>query len=1005
MGAGRAEEVRIGVLGPLEVWRGPVALDLGTGMRRAVLGLLALYPNTGLHREEIIDALWEDEPPATAVNQVQAHISKLRRALELDRTSRGSEAMLESVGSSYLLRATAEQLDLLAFREWAERARAAHSGGDLRAACEQFEKALVLWRGSPLMELDLLRGHAAVAGLVGRQVAVIVEYAEAAFGVGLHDHVLPHLRALATRDPLNEKAHAQLMIALASTGHQAAALQVFDELRHRLDDQLGVYPGAELAEAHQRVLRQGLSRLADGAAGRAISTSANGRVKELCPGLPAGERRPVCQLPPALSDFTGRTAEVAHLTSLLTPAPDRIGLPVAVISGPPGVGKTALALQVAHLTRHEFPDGQLHVELAGSAPLPRDPAEILGEMLRALGLDGSAIPDSAVERAALFRSMTAEQKILVMADDAGSVDQVRPLLPGTAGCAVIVTSRARLGGLAGAHLRHLEPLPDPDAIEMLCRIVGHQRVAVEAEASQKLVVSCGRLPLAMRIVGAKLATRPSWPIRRIADVVADQRRRLDELTLDDLAFRASVMPSYEALDERARRAFRRLGLLWPADVAEWVIAALLGEQEASDVVNQLVDKSLLMPTGTDATGEPRYRLHDLLHDYAAEQVEREQDREREAALARVLTGWLEIAAAADHRLPRVSAIPRGASPDARVVVSDTLDRLAADPIAWFSAERLNLMAAARHACATGMYELAARLATHQAAFQFLQGRLDDAEQLWHSVIASAKSGNDRAVTADAELGLVQFMAERGKHAEALAVLQGCVRVFEQRGDQKAIARALHWRAYCAEEQGLLRQAQHDARLSISGARRVLDRHCELSSLRILGVATTLLGDHGVGIQACERALAIARELNEAYAEFECLHDVAFANIKASRYPTAIGLCLRGHEIARSLGYTVGEAWALGLLGDAYHALGRYHDAIEALSNAQRIFQDKGIQRGNALCLLKIALAYQALGRDELAAERLKASLPMFRALRLTGHEHILRALKEFDGGACDHETD
>ena len=1009
-GSDGVDGLRVSVLGSLEVSRHGVGLNVGTGMRRAVFGLLALHPNRGLHREAIIDALWGDAPPATAVNQVQAHISKLRRILDPARSDRDSASPLESLGTSYLLRLTATQLDLLTFLDLAERAQAAHSRGELAAACDHYEEALALWRGNPLVELDVLRGHPAVTGLTGQRAALVVAYSEAAFGVGLYGHVLPHLRRLADQEPLNEKAHAQLMIALAGDGQQAAALQVFEALRRRLDDQLGVYPGAELSGAHERVLRQDLPRPADGGSGpdgAAPEELGTGEEVASPTGLPqaeteqaAGPRVPVCQLPLALTDFTGRAADTASLTRLLTPVPGRIGVPVAVLSGPPGVGKTALALQVAHLIRHEFPDGQLHVELAGASTLPRDPADILGELLRALGLHGLAIPSPVAERAGLFRSHLAGRRILVMADDARSADQVRPLLPGTAGCAVLVTSRSRLGGLAGAHLHHLDPLPHPDAVEMLGRIVGPQRVAAEAEASDRLVTACGRLPLAVRIAGAKLATRPAWPVRQIVDAVADQRRRLDELALDDLAFRASVMPSYQALDAQARRAFRRLGLLWPADVAEWVVGALLGGPDAADMVNQLVDKSLLMPVGTDATGEPRYRLHDLLRDYAVEQLEDgEQARDREGALDRALTGWLEIAAAADQRLPRVPAIPRPAAPSPMIVAPETVARLAADPVSWFTAERLNLMASVRQACATGRYQLAARLAAHQAAFQFFQARLDDAEQLWHAVIAAAQSAGDDLAAAHAQLYLVQFMAERGQNAAALAVLRRCERVFEDRGEEETLALVLQWRAYCAEEQGQLPQAQQLVERGRELTRRVGDRHGELSCLRVLGQIMTRLGDHEAGLAAGERAVDLARELHEPYAEYETLHTLANASNIAGRHTAAVRLCLQARETAQTLSYEVGEAYVLGSLGDAYHGLGRDREAIDALSQAQQIFRDRGIQRGDALCLFKIARAYQAVGDFEEAVHRLKASLPAFRALRLADYEQqALRALEECERG-------
>jgi tetratricopeptide (TPR) repeat protein len=296
------------------------------------------------------------------------------------------------------------------------------------------------------------------------------------------------------------------------------------------------------------------------------------------------------------------------------------------------------------------------------------------------------------------------------------------------------------------------------------------------------------------------------------------------------------------------------------------------------------------------------------------------------------------------------------------------------------------MAAVRHACATGAYEFAARLGAHQAAFQFFQARLDDAEHMWQSVIDADRSAGDSTAAAHAELMLVQFMTERGKNAQALAVLQRCVRVFEQSNDRQALALALHWRAYCAEEQGLLEQARRDAKRSIVVARSVQDRNCELSSLRVLGQITTRLDDHVAGLAAGERAVALARELGEPYAEFEALHTLANAHNVAARHTAATELCLQAMEAARNAGYEVGEAYVLGALGDAYHGLGKHDDAINALSRARRIFQARGMQRGNALCLLKIALAYQVVGRHEQAVRQLEESLPIFRALHLSAYE-------------------
>jgi hypothetical protein len=289
---------------------------------------------------------------------------------------------------------------------------------------------------------------------------------------------------------------------------------------------------------------------------------------------------------------------------------------------------------------------------------------------------------------------------------------------------------------------------------MLSRIVGRERVAAERAASDTLISVCGRLPLALRIVAAKLATRPSWPVSVVTRVIADERRRLDELVVEDLAVRASIRPSYEALEQQEQRAFQRLGLLEATEFAEWIVAALVGEPDASGAVGVLVDKSLLMPVGTDSTGEPRYKLHDLLRDYAVEKVGNESDDDKSTAILRTLTGWLEIAAYSDHRLPRVPAILRPELGELNVLPEALVRRLTTDPLAWFNAERLNLAAATRQACAIGVYHLAAKLAAHQATYLFFQARLDDAERLWRLVIAAAEAAHDTDAAVRAGLQFV-----------------------------------------------------------------------------------------------------------------------------------------------------------------------------------------------------------------------------------------------------------
>lgn len=977
----------ISVLGPLKVARDGVGLRARPAGERGVLGLLVLGEGAPVSLDSVIDVLWAGAPPMSATAVVHTYVSRLRTAL--GRWTPDGTERLSRDGAGYRLELTESEADLLLFRRLLDEARVARAAGSTGRACETYERLLNLWYGDPLADVDAVRGHPAIRHLLQERTAAVLEYAEAASSAGRHARVVPHLRALISREPLDESAHAQLMTALASTGRQGEALSLYEEIRLRLDEELGIYPGPALQAAHTMILRQEIPRAA-----------ADPDIGDGCPdgrarhwtGVPAP--LPICQLPPSVTDFTGRASESRMLGAVLEPRDGGFGVPIAVISGAPGVGKTALALHVAHAIRGSFPDGQFYIQMAGNSQPPRDPCDALGELLRALGVVGTSVPDSLGERTGLFRSLLAGKKVLVTVDDAATADQVRPLLPGTAGSAVIVTSRSRLGSLAGAHLLHLDPLPQQDAAEMLGRIIGRERVAADPAAADMLISVCGGLPLALRIVAAKLATRPSWPVGMVTKAVADERGRLDELAVDDLAVRASIRPSYEALDAREQRAFRRLGLLETREFAGWVIATLLGEPDGSEAAGLLVNKSLLVPVGFDGTGEPRYVLHDLLRDYAAERLADEPADERAGALTRVLTGWLELAAVGDHCLPRVPAILRPERDGPNGLPETLVRHVTADPIAWFNAERLNLAAATRQACAMGMYRLAGKLAAHQATFQFFQGRLDDAEQLWHLVISAAESAGDEAAAASAELLFAPMLAERGKDAEALELLNRCVPVLGALGDEQALAGALHCCAWCADQQNLPYDARDYAMRGLYIARRIGDHYTEMSNLCILGIVTTRLGDPDSGVRMCEEGRALARKMDAPYAEFETLQMLAYACSIARNHAVTIDLCRQGLEMVRKLGYLAGEGYMLGPLGDAYFALGRYEEAIKALSQAQEIFQARGLVRNNAICLLKLALADQAVGRYGQAIKKLEASLPVFRKLQLPSYEKVAIATLE-----------
>ncbi|MGH3160177.1 MAG: tetratricopeptide repeat protein, partial [Streptosporangiaceae bacterium] len=626
-----------------------------------------------------------------------------------------------------------------------------------------------------------------------------------------------------------------------------------------------------------------------------------------------------------------------------------------------------------------------------------DAGEVLGEVLRALGVTPAAIPEDIEQRAALYRSRLADRSVLVVADDAGSARQVEPLLPGTAGCAVMVTSRSRQVGLDGAQLTVLDALGPAEAVELLSRIVGAVRVAAEPAAAERLVAACGLLPLAVRIAGAKLASRPDWPRERLAGLVADEWHRLDELTVGDLAVRASVAPSYEALDERAKRGFRRLALLGPVDVAEWVMAALLGEPEAADVVTALVDRSVLIPAGVDATGELRYRLHDLLRDYAAERLAEEPGTECDGAMERVVSSYLARAALANHRLPQPGFFPPAEPLAAQEPVPDKPAACPpAGPFAWFSAERLNLLAITAWACVHGRYRVAARLATCHLTFHFFQHRVDDAEQMWRMIEEASDRARDIAISSEARFCLAWVMAHRGRFADAHAALEKCVPILAARGVPGTLAIAIYWRAYCAEALGRYEMQRDDAERCLGLARQLRDPGLEVTALRMLGLALTRLGSHDRGVALCEQAVAIARDMREAAWEYYAVANLAFALCLVGRHQLAEGWCREGIEVTRRLGmYGEGQAYLQGMLGDCYVGQGRHQEGIDALSKAMAVFEENEDQRGQALCLLKQGQAYIALGQARQASGLLEQCFPIFQELGLPAYEDMtVRALDD-----------
>jgi DNA-binding SARP family transcriptional activator/DNA-binding XRE family transcriptional regulator len=608
---GHDEGLWLAVLGPLEAWRDGLPLPLGSPARRAVLGMLLIDPGVLVRRDMIIDVLWGDSPPRTAAGLVQAHVARICKLLNSHHRFGGNGGVINSLGGAYRLSVSHTEVDVLAFRDLAVRAAAGRAAGDDVTAVECYEHAMSLWRGEPLADVDVLCGHPGITALRRELTGVLLQYAEVACSLGQHHRVLPRLQALANAEPFNEAAHARLMIALAGSGQQEAAIRVYEDVRSRLDRELGIYPGEELAETYVRVLRQDIRTVDRG------WTQARPRV------LAATVHVVPRQLPGAPRCFTGRAGELAALSALAERDPKQAsGVLIAALTGMAGAGKTALAVHWAHRVAGRFPDGQLFVNLRGSGPsgTPVTPADAVRGFLTALGLPPAQIPPDTDGQAALYRSLLADKRMLIVLDNAQDAEQVRPLLPGSPECLVLVTSRNRLTGLAAAecaHLMTLGVLTEAESHDLLALNLGTRRATAEPVAVSELIALCGRLPLALCNVAARAVTRPGLPLAALATEMRDAQRRLDVLETGESATSVRTVFSWSRakLGNPASRMFRLLGTQPGPDITVAAAASLTGLSpgQAYLALAELCDEHLLTE---HVPG--RYTCHDLMRRYAAE---------------------------------------------------------------------------------------------------------------------------------------------------------------------------------------------------------------------------------------------------------------------------------------------------------------------------------------------------------------------------------------------------
>lgn len=942
------------LLGPVEATRGGGPVSLGGTKIRTLLAALLLEPRRIVPTDRLIDILWDDDPPGTARALVQTYVSTLRRAVGDDVVATRSPGYQACVRD--------EDLDRHRFETLAVEGRAAAADGRHRDAANALRAAEMLWRGPALGGVRSRILTAEAARLDEQRVTAIEARIAAELELGRNDELIGELTVLVGQHPARSTMRGQLMLALHRADRTGEALTVFRQGREALIEELGIEPGPELTVLHERILRADPDLL--------------GRE----PAVPQQHRRRgPAQLPPDPPDFVGREALVAELGTALAEGPT-----VVALLGPGGVGKSALAVHVAHRAGAAYPDGQLHVDLRGNTDTPASPAEVLGRFLRALEPQ-QAVPDGADERMDAYRTLLAGRRVLIVLDDAAGERQVRPLLPGSGGSSVLVTSRNRLGGLAGARLVELDLLSTAEATALLTRVVGQDRIAPAPQAAAEIVAACGNLPLAVRVAGARLASRRQWTATLMATRLRDERRRLDELSAGDQQIRVSIALSFDSLDPVAHTAICWLGHLGLSDFRSWVLAYALDVETrtAEQILEQLVDAHLVDYTYVDDTGLLRYRLHDLIRIYAREQAERHEGRDRlVAATRRVVEAWsAALNRLSQHIADHVTSgavLPLAPLPGADAD-PEVLGSAVTDPRGWLDVEQTSLVLAVERAAELGLARQAVAVAAVLCASRYALGNVPD---LWNrahrAALGAARAAGDTHAEAVllAELGQLRY--EQDQFTESRQHLAEAAERFRDLGDARGQASALSALGLACREQGYLPEAVHFLKQAAELSRTLGDDRAAGHCARVLGSVHLERGEFAATDEALNAAMAAYRRAGSRRGEALSLRTVGLAHRAQGRLAEAEQTLNRALAIFEDLGDRQLIAFSRRALAKTYVRMGRLEQAREPLEEALAVHQAMGDQWGEAMVLRTMGELDLAAGRLDRSAKRLGAALEIFR---------------------------
>ena len=957
-----APEMDFSLLGPLVVRRDGIEIPVQRGKQRQLLAALLLNAGRLVSLDDLVATLWGPAPPPSVRQSLQNYVMRLRHTL-----GEAGWARISTQPRGYLIRVGPGELDLSRFGALLEAARSAARDGSWDIAAERARAALTLWRGEPLADVESeLLASREVPKLAELRLQAQETALEAELRLGRALEVIPELRRLVTDHPLREHLHQLLMLALYRDGRQAEALACYQHARQVLIDELGAEPGTGLRRLHQQIL----------AADPVLAAAEPGR-------RPAGGVASAApwELPAPVPHFVGRENELKELTGLLDRAGERApgAVLISAIGGTAGVGKTALAIHWARQVAERFPDGQLYVNLRGYDPdEPMPAADALARFLRALGVPGQDIPAEPGERAARFRSLLAGRRVLLVLDNAGQVEQVRPLLPGGPGCVTLVTSRDSLAGLVardGALRLDLDLLTPSEAVGLLRVLIG-ARVDAEADAADILAARCARLPLALRIAAELATARPAASLAELAGELADQQRGLDLLDAGGdrrTGIRAVFSWSYQHLDTGAAGLFRLLGLHPGLDVDLYAAAALAATTAecARRRLNQLARAHLIQPAGPG-----RFVLHDLLRAFARDlAAAHDAEDGQHAALTRLFDCYLYTSAAAMNTLFPAEASRWPSLPPPAGLVLPATDHPAAAR-AWLDAERANLVAVAAHAAAYGWPAHTIRLAAVLFRYLDVGGHFPESVVIHSHARSAAAQTGDRAAEAEAltNLGLVDL--HQCRYQQATSYLRRALALSRETGDLAGQARAL-------QDLGLSDFAQGRWQRAASQLSQALDLFCatgdrigEGRALCNLGIIEYLQDRWRQAAGHLQRALALYREAGYRTGEAYVLANLGAGELRQGRHQRATGHLGQALALFRETGNRIGEAHVLVDLGVADLRQGRHQPATGHLGQALALFRATGNRAGEAEALNGLGEVFLADGQPGHARAQHAAALDL-----------------------------